>query len=98
MPAGYTLFEPGKPAATVSVSAETKPISTMGGVQDQGLLGFALVAFGFGLAAVFTPCVFPMIPITVSFFLNRQSGSRTERLPSGRFRLGIIVYSPDWGS
>lgn len=92
IPAGYTLFEPGKPSATVPVSDETKPISTMGGGQDQGLLGLALVAFGFGLAAIFTPCVFPMIPITVSFFLNRQSGSKRQGVfQAAVFCLGIIV-------
>lgn len=31
---------------------------------------FMLVAFIAGLAAIFTPCVFPMIPMTVSFFTN----------------------------
>jgi UDP-N-acetylmuramate--alanine ligase len=41
---------------------------------NRGLAAFMLLAFGFGLAAIFTPCVFPMIPITVSFFINRQSG------------------------
>jgi thiol:disulfide interchange protein len=34
----------------------------------QGLFGFLLIAFLAGLAALATPCVFPMIPITVSFF------------------------------
>jgi thiol:disulfide interchange protein len=92
IPAGHTLFEPGKPAATAPVSDQTKPVSTMGGGQNQGLLGFALVAFGFGLAAVFTPCVFPMIPITVSFFLNRRSGSRGQSVfQAAVFCLGIII-------
>jgi thiol:disulfide interchange protein len=34
-----------------------------------------LITFGTGLLAVFTPCVFPLIPVTVSFFLKR-SGSK----------------------
>ena len=48
---------------------------------------FLLVAFAFGLAAVFTPCVFPMIPITVSFFLNQPSGKRSQSL------MHAVVYS-----
>ena len=32
------------------------------------LLSFFIGAFIAGLAAIFTPCVFPMIPLTVSFF------------------------------
>ena len=32
------------------------------------LWSFFLLAFGAGLAALLTPCVFPMVPLTVSFF------------------------------
>ena len=53
---------------------------------------FLLVAFGFGLASIFTPCVFPMIPITMSYFLNRQSGGRRDSVMQAVvFCLGIIV-------
>ena len=50
------------------------------------------MAFGFGLAAIFTPCVFPMIPITMSFFLNQQTGSRRDSVVQAAvFCIGIIV-------
>ncbi len=39
---------------------------------------FLLTAFAAGLAAIFTPCVFPMIPFTVSYFLNRQTGHKRD--------------------
>lgn len=53
---------------------------------------FMLVAFGFGLAAIFTPCVFPMIPITVSYFLNRPAGARARSIADAvLFCLGIVV-------
>lgn len=35
---------------------------------DKGLFWIFLMGFGLGLAALFTPCVFPLIPMTVSFF------------------------------
>jgi len=35
------------------------------------LLAFMIVAFLAGLAAIFTPCVFPMIPMTVTFFTGK---------------------------
>ncbi len=35
------------------------------------LLGFMLVAFLAGLAALLTPCVFPMIPMTVTYFTGK---------------------------
>jgi thiol:disulfide interchange protein DsbD len=54
---------------------------------DDGLFAFALTAFGFGLAAIFTPCVFPMIPITVSFFLGQRGGI----LQAFVFAAGIIA-------
>ena len=57
----------------------------------QGLGAFLLVAFGFGLAAIFTPCVFPMIPITMSFFLNRQGTRRESLWHAALFCLGIVV-------
>jgi thiol:disulfide interchange protein len=57
----------------------------------QGLGAFLLVAFGIGLAAIFTPCVFPMIPITMSFFLNRQGTRRESVFHAALFCLGIIV-------
>jgi len=37
-------------------------------VKGKSLWGFFLLAFFAGLAALLTPCVFPMIPMTVSFF------------------------------
>src|SRR6185369_4222847 len=37
-------------------------------------------------------CVFPMIPITMSFFLNKESGSRKEGIfQAALFCLGIVV-------
>ncbi|MES2776590.1 MAG: thioredoxin family protein [Bacteroidota bacterium] len=41
---------------------------------EEPLSGIALFLFCFltGLAAVFTPCVFPLIPVTVSFFLKKS--------------------------
>jgi thiol:disulfide interchange protein DsbD len=41
--------------------------------EDQGgLIGFMVIAFLAGLAALLTPCVFPMIPMTVTFFTGRS--------------------------
>ncbi len=46
--------------------------------QDKkGLWTIFLLAFGGGLLALFTPCVFPMIPMTVGFF-TKQSKTRAS--------------------
>jgi len=52
----------------------------------QSFLGFFILSFVAGLAALLTPCVFPMIPMTVSFFTGQ--GSRSRALLYG---LSIIV-------
>ncbi|WP_031500659.1 protein-disulfide reductase DsbD family protein [Bryobacter aggregatus] len=53
---------------------------------------FLLLAFGFGLASVLTPCVFPMIPITMSFFLQKQGASKGRILADAvLFCAGIVV-------
>ena len=53
--------------------------------ETQSLFGFILMAFGGGLLAIFTPCVFPMIPLTVSFFTNK---SKTE----GQSKMAPLIY------
>jgi len=72
IPAGFSEFKPGAPAAAAPVEAP-KSESQSQAQQSQDLGPFLLLAFGGGLLAIFTPCVFPMIPITMSFFLNRPS-------------------------
>src|SRR5579863_60432 len=63
IPAGYIEVKPG--AVSAAAAAPAGPSKPTADSQDLGL--FLLTAFGFGLAAIFTPCVFPMIPITMSF-------------------------------
>jgi thiol:disulfide interchange protein DsbD len=79
IPAGYADI--AQPAAHTS-SAPSTPLTP----------SFLLLAFAFGLAAIFTPCVFPMIPITVSFFLSQPSGKRGHGLMHALiYSAGIVV-------
>lgn len=59
--------------------------------EKQSLWGLFFLSFLAGFAALLTPCVFPMIPMTVSFFTkqskNRATGIRNAIL----FGLAIIV-------
>ena len=83
IPPGFSEFKPGAPAS--APPAAPKP-------EDQGLTPFLALAFGAGLLAIFTPCVFPMIPITMSFFLNKPSATRRDTVfQAAVFCLGIIV-------
>jgi thiol:disulfide interchange protein DsbD len=58
-------------------------------VSQNSFFGFFLIAFLAGLAALLTPCVFPMIPMTVSFFTGR--GTKAQALIYG-FSI-IIIYT-----
>ncbi len=91
IPAGYTevkLSAPPPPtpkAGSASPPKDAAPARPTAGSGWQ----FLAIAFGFGLAAIVTPCVFPMIPITMSFFLNRKSGDAVFQ--AAVFCLGIVV-------
>ena len=50
--------------------------TTTGQKTPTNLFGFIALAFGAGLLAILTPCVFPMIPITVSLFSKQSQGNR----------------------
>jgi thiol:disulfide interchange protein len=96
IPTGYTpVPTPVAGAASTSSvppttqTAPTPPVAPASGFS----LLFLLTAFGAGIAAIFTPCVFPMIPFTVSYFLNRQTGARKDGVVQAlAFCLGIIVF------
>ncbi len=44
--------------------------------KDSGLVAYLWLSFVAGLLALLTPCVFPMIPITVSFFSKSTGGEK----------------------
>lgn len=67
--------------AAAPASAEKIVSERPAEVKDSSLWGLIFAAVGWALLALLTPCVFPMIPMTVSFFL-KSSGS----VARGRFR------------
>jgi len=94
-PAPATAIPPG--------FAEAKPPAASQSAAPSDAAGwgtFLLVAFFAGLACIFTPCVFPMIPITMSYFLSQQSDGKSDGKSGGKpggvaqavvFCLGIVV-------
>ena len=75
-----------KPNVTEILNEPTADETASGG----SLWGFMLAAFLSGLVALLTPCVFPIIPATVSFFTNQQGGL-WKALLYGAFIVGIYV-------
>ncbi len=55
---------------------------------------FNLLILGFigGLLALLTPCVFPMIPLTVSFFTKKKSKSSLNAIVYGLFIILIYLF------
>jgi len=82
--------EPKKGNATGN-RTEMKPAN---GNLDLGKLSngelFA-VAFGFGLLALITPCMFPMIPMTVSFFTKRSKTRKAGIKNAMLYAISIIT-------
>ncbi len=59
--------------------------------KQQSLLLLFLLCFGGGLLAVVTPCVFSMIPITVSFFTKRSKTRKEGVRNAIYYSLSIII-------
>jgi thiol:disulfide interchange protein DsbD len=87
-------------AAPAEEDAETEAVSDGSDAQlagvpaledEKSLWRFFWLAFGLGLLALLTPCVFPMIPMTVSFFMQ-GSDSRARGVFRGLF-FGISIMA-----
>jgi cytochrome c biogenesis protein CcdA/thioredoxin-related protein len=55
------------------------PVSPCGddGTEDKSLFSIFLLGILGGLIALLTPCVFPMVPVTVTFFTKRSTSRKT---------------------
>lgn len=80
--------------AAVPTSSAPAPMDTQQEIEiekKKGLFSFFLYAMGIGFLALLTPCVFPMIPITVSFFTKRHEKTKGSGVrDSVLFGIGII--------
>ncbi|MFO0505771.1 MAG: protein-disulfide reductase DsbD domain-containing protein, partial [Chryseotalea sp.] len=70
------------PILDANLSAQANP--------ETSFVWFFLLAFVAGLAALLTPCVFPMRPMTVSFCTGQQN-SKSKDLLYGAFIVGIYT-------
>ncbi|WP_242927946.1 protein-disulfide reductase DsbD family protein [Pontibacter vulgaris] len=73
-----TVVTPALPAA--------EPVA-----EGSGLWAFMLLAFGSGLVALLTPCVFPMVPMTVSFFTGSSKNRSQAILKALVYGVSIIA-------
>lgn len=70
-----------------------KPTDAELNVQAEDISFWWIFILGFagGLTALFTPCVFPMIPLTVSFFTKRSKDRATGLRNAFSYALSIIA-------
>ena len=71
--------------------------TTVAAEQDKSLWWIFLLGFGGGLIALLTPCVFPMIPLTVSFFTKSSKDRKTGLRNAWLYALSIIVLYVSMG-
>ncbi len=74
-----------------SLNANNEVSSAENHNTDASLLGIFLIAFFSGFAALLTPCVFPMIPMTVSYF-TKQSKNKASGIRNAIF-YGISIIA-----
>jgi thiol:disulfide interchange protein len=70
-------------------TSQSNAAKDIGGDQPWWLI--FLNGLGWGLAAVFTPCVFPLIPLNVSFFLKRSETPKKGKRNAMVYVLSIIA-------
>ena len=69
--------------------SETK--NDLTGEGENSLWGFFWLSFVFGLAGILTPCVFPMIPMTVSFFMKGGENKAKGRMEATIYGISIVA-------
>ncbi len=93
---------PGLPASPSPAKPAVKPASRTGpksdaerleAAKEEGIVAFLLLAFLAGLGALATPCVFPAIPMTVSFFSKfaEKDFGHSARL-AAFYAVSMMVY------
>lgn len=89
---GAAAIAPGKGDPATISSPSTPPEDDLSKAREKGVLAYILAAGAGGLLALMTPCVFPMVPITVSVFTKRKHVSRGRSIrDAGIYSLGIIL-------
>ena len=82
-------------ADTASGTAETTAAEIVPAQQDAAgggtLWALIIEAILWGFAALLTPCVFPMVPMTVSFFMKGEGGPARGRFRAAMYGFFIVA-------
>ena len=93
LPSATTLVAETAPASNVAGPAGVVPEGSAGTADSaQSLWGFLWLAMTMGALSLLTPCVFPMIPVTVSYFTSQAAGSRKKAVGQAlTYMVGIVL-------
>ncbi|MCT4599679.1 MAG: thioredoxin family protein [Marinifilaceae bacterium] len=91
----FTLDVKGSDKAEIKSAApkneDNKIVNEEDSNEDSSIWAFFWLAFVGGLLAVIMPCVFPMIPMTVSFFMHSDNNKAKARAKALFFSFSIIA-------
>lgn len=99
---GVAVTEPAKneevapaentqPAAVAQEVASVSEVAPAAEEEGKSLWGVILEAIAWGFVALLTPCVFPMVPMTVSFFLKNSGGKAKGRFMASLYGFSIVA-------
>ncbi len=74
-----------------TLRVEGKDTVSSAGGESKGLWSLILEAILWGFLMLLTPCVFPMVPMTVSFFLKRSGSAAKGRFNAAMYGLFIVL-------
>ena len=81
----------GASAAEVAPAPKSAAPAAKDAAGSKGLWALIIEAILWGFAALLTPCVFPMVPMTVSYFLKGEGGPAMGRLRASLYGLFIVL-------
>ena len=88
----WTVSLPDMTVAEVDLYAEdTVSAPAAAGTEGKSIWGLILEAILWGFAALLTPCVFPMVPMTVSYFLKGEGGAAKGRMRAAMYGIFIVA-------
>ena len=78
----------------LKIESLQNPIADCGGINSKteySLFSIFFIGLLGGLLALLTPCVFPMLPVTISFFTKKAS-SKNQAIKNGLLYGGFILF------
>ncbi len=81
---------PEATAADVKMANTASTPDSSSAEPEKSLWAVILEAIAWGFVALLTPCVFPMVPMTVSFFLKNSGGKAKGRFMASLYGISIV--------